>query len=161
MGDLKRGRSAVRVTYALARRPSSAACIFPSIMHREACNEVQCCMCGKKKYIIYMMKTCSRVLLKDLHSRKKERGLSTPTTHHTFVFFEIVYVLAWKRYTFHCLTCLSTVTDNCTQEVGVASFWLLTVNSQLLTGGEDAYAIQRIPAESRFRTGQSFELDYL
>eukprot|EP00434_Breviolum_minutum_P002269 symbB.v1.2.002001.t1/scaffold53.1/size378684/22 len=35
MGDLKRGRSAVRVTYALARRPSSAACIFPSIMHRE------------------------------------------------------------------------------------------------------------------------------
>jgi len=34
-GDLKRGRSAVRVTYALARRPSSAACIFPSIMHRE------------------------------------------------------------------------------------------------------------------------------
>ncbi|CAK8990993.1 Uncharacterized protein SCF082_LOCUS2461 [Durusdinium trenchii] len=31
----KRGTRAVRVTYALARRPSSAACIFPSIMHRE------------------------------------------------------------------------------------------------------------------------------
>ena len=26
---------AVRVAYAVARRPSSAACIFPSIMHRE------------------------------------------------------------------------------------------------------------------------------
>ena len=34
--DLKRGQKAVRITYALARRPSSAACIFPSIMHREA-----------------------------------------------------------------------------------------------------------------------------
>ncbi|CAL1156110.1 unnamed protein product [Cladocopium goreaui] len=33
--DLKRGQKAVRITYALARRPSSAACIFPSIMHRE------------------------------------------------------------------------------------------------------------------------------
>ena len=33
----------VRVTYAVARRPSSAACIFPSIMHREARVAVGCC----------------------------------------------------------------------------------------------------------------------